>query len=166
MSREPCAARASATHHRACQSRCSYGDAVKPLYALLAAGAVAGAAHHQWAGHDLSRATAAMADGNGFVPAQMPDGAAPDSVLILAPVNCPHEGARRADALAQRLQQLGIPAVRSNHYSVARITPDNAPSVNRAVEVLRTEMVPVVFVNGRAKANPTSDEVVAEYRQD
>jgi hypothetical protein len=139
---------------------------VKPLYALLAAGAVAGAAHHQWADHHLSRATAAMADGNGFIPAEMPDGAARDSVLVLAPVNCPHEGARRADALAERLHELGIPVVRTNNYSIARVTPDNAPSVNRAIEVLKTNVVPVVFVYGRAKANPTSDEVVAEYRQD
>ena len=96
----------------------------------------------------------------------MPDGAARDSVLILAPLNCPREGARRADALTQRLHELGIPAVRSNHYSIARVTPDNAPNVNRAAEVLKSNVIPVVFVNGRAKANPTSDEVVAEYSRD
>jgi hypothetical protein len=132
----------------------------------MAAAAVGAAGHYGWPSHHLSRATAALADGNGFIPAQMPDGAASDSVLILAPVNCPREGARRADALAQRLRALGIPAVRSNSYSVASLTRENAASVKRAVEVLQTNLVPVVFVNGRAKANPTSDEVAAEYRHD
>ena len=128
--------------------------------------AVAAVGYYQWSGHHLSRATAALADGNGFIPAQMPDGAERDSVLILAPVNCPREGARRADALAQRLREQGIPAVRSDRYSVARITADNAAGVNRAVEVMRTNVVPVVFVKGMAKGNPSSDEVAAEYRQD
>jgi hypothetical protein len=139
---------------------------MRSLYALVATAAIAGVAHYGWPGHQLSRATAALADGNGFIPAEMPDGAASDSVLILAPVNCPHDGAKRADAMAQRLHELGIPAVRSNSYSVARVTRDNAASVNRAVEVLNTNLVPVVFINGRAKANPTTDEVAAEYRKD
>jgi len=133
---------------------------------MLAAAAVAGVADYGWPGHQISRATAALADGNGFIPAQMPDGAARDSVLILAPLNCPHDGAKRADAMAQRLRELGIPAVRSNNYSVTRVTRDNAAGVNRAVEVMNTNLVPVVFVNGRAKANPTADEVAAEYRND
>jgi hypothetical protein len=139
---------------------------MKPLYALAAVAAVAAVAHFGWAGHHLSRASAALADGHGFIPAQMPDGAARDTVLILAPVNCPHEGAKRADAMAQRLGELGIPAVRSNSYSVSRVTRDNAADVNRAVEVMKTDLVPVVFINGRAKANPTADEVAAEYRRD
>jgi hypothetical protein len=114
----------------------------------------------------ISRETAALADANGFIPAQMPDGAAHDAVLILAPINCPHEGARRADALAQRLRHLGIPAVRSNNYSIANVTRADRDSVNRAIDILKTNQVPVVFINGKAAANPTSDAVVAEYRQD
>ena len=138
---------------------------MRSLYTLIAAAGVAGIAHYGLPGHGISRATAALADADGFVPAQMPDGAERDSVLILAPLNCPREGAQRAEHLAQRMKELGIPAVRSNRYSVAQITKDNQASVNRAVEVLKTDTLPVVFINGRAKANPTADEVAAEYRR-
>lgn len=138
---------------------------MKPLYALVAAIGVAAAAHYGWHDHRMSHETAALADTNGFIPVQMPDGAASDKVLILAPLNCPHEGARRADALAQQLQQLGIPALRSNRYSIANARTADRDGVNRAFDILKTNQVPVVFVNGKAAANPASDSVVAEYRQ-
>lgn len=138
---------------------------MKSLYALIAAAAVAGIAHYESRGHQISRATAALADGNGFIPTQMPDGAVRDAVLILAPLNCPHEGARRADALAQRLEHLGIPAVRSNRYSLANVASADRAGVGRALDLLKTNQVPVVFINGKAAANPSSDAVVAEFRQ-
>lgn len=138
---------------------------MKPLYALIAAAAAAGAVHYATGAHHISRETAALADSNGFIPATMPDGAAQDTVLILAPLNCPHEGARRADALAARLKDLGIPAVRSNQYSLANIARADRASVDRTIDILKTNQVPVVFVNGKAAPNPDSDAVVAEYRQ-
>jgi hypothetical protein len=138
---------------------------VRPLFTLIAAAGIAGIAHYGIRGHGISRATAALADANGFIPAQMPDGAERGSVLILAPLHCPREGAKRARALAQRMKELGIPAVESDRYSVAQVTPDNKASIDRAVEVLKTDTLPVVFINGRAKANPTADEVADEYRR-
>lgn len=139
---------------------------MKALYALAAAIGVAAVAHYASQPHRISRETAALADGNGFIPAQMPDGAASDTVLILAPLNCPHEGAQRADALAQRLRQLGIPAVRSNHYSVANVARADRLSIERAIDILKTNQVPVVFLNGKAAANPDGDAVVAEFRNE
>jgi hypothetical protein len=141
---------------------------MKALLVLLVAAAGVVYGHQLWRDHQHSvsrREALALADGNGFIPVQMPDGAQDNSVLILAPLNCPHEGARRADALAGRLRELGIPGVRSNQYSVSRITRSNQADFNRAVVVMQDNVVPVVFINGRAKANPSVAEVVSEFRQ-
>jgi hypothetical protein len=73
-----------------------------------------------WRSHErtvIARQMLVLADINEFVPVQMPDGSAHDTVLILAAINCPREGARRADAMASRLGELGIPNVRTNHES-------------------------------------------------
>jgi hypothetical protein len=137
------------------------------VWALAVAGVALG--HQLWSSHEKAvsqRALLALADGNGFIPVQMPDGASADTVLILAPVNCPREGAKRADALAGRLRELGIPNVRSNTYSIAALTRDNTAGVQRAADISRENIVPVVFINGRAKANPTAEEVVREFRHD
>ena len=74
-----------------------------------AAGIVHTTAVRVWHGHEravANRELVALADSNGFVPVQMPDGAPRDTVLILAPVNCPSDGAKRADALADHLRKL------------------------------------------------------------
>jgi hypothetical protein len=96
----------------------------------------------------------------------MPDGARPNTVIILAPENCPSEAAQRADSLASRLTEAGISNIRSSSYStnIADPTKDQQAAVERAVKVLNGE-VPAVFVNGMAKANPSFDDVVSEYRR-
>lgn len=71
---------------------------------------------------------------------------------------------QRADALSERLNRLGIPNVRSASYSVNRNDPsaEQKAGLDRAVGVLNGE-IPAVFVNGMAKANPSAEEVAAEY---
>jgi hypothetical protein len=120
-----------------------------------------------WQSHEravAARELAALADGNGFVPVQMPDGVPRDTVLILAPINCPSDAAKRADALADRLSALGIPNVRKNNYSIARVTQDEQVGIKHAV-ALRDGELPQVMINGRGKDNPTVDAVTTEYRQ-
>lgn len=133
---------------------------------VLAAIAALAIGVHVWHGrHGLTRDMLALADSNGFVPVQMPDGSARDTVLILAPVNCPSDGAKRADALSSRLRELGIPNIRSSQYSVSGLTQGNREGVKRAFAVMNGQ-VPAVMLNGRGKANPTADEVAIEYRRD
>lgn len=134
---------------------------------LLLLLAVIGAGYHQWGRHKDAQAFASEAQGgsNGFVSVLMPSGARSGVVLVLAPENCPSEDAQRAASLADRLESLGIPVQRSNHFSseVSNPTADQRDRLNRAVAVINGE-VPAVFVNGMAKSNPSLEEVVAQYK--
>lgn len=130
--------------------------------------AVAGAAMlsvHLWHAHQRTvaeRELESISDDQGFVPVQMPDNAPPDKVMILAPVHCPSEVAKRADALAQFLTDQGIPNVRSSVYTISRVTPDMMPGIERAHSL----EPPVVLIDGHGKSNPSAQEVVDEYRTD
>jgi hypothetical protein len=139
------------------------------LQAMVVGAIVVASAAHVWHSHQravAARELAALADSNGFVPVQMPDGVPRDTVLILAPINCPSDGAKRAEALAARLSGLGIPNVRRNSYSIARVTRDELPGIKHAAALRDGGEIPLVMINGKGKANPTADEVATEYRQD
>lgn len=132
---------------------------------LLAVAAVLGGTYHFWRSND-SVATEAVESANGFVPVVMPDGAKPNTVLILAPVNCPSDAAKRADMLARELTRLGIPNARGSSFSVdiTNPTPEQRNGVERATSVFNTD-IPSVFINGMAKPNPTASEAAAEYQR-
>jgi hypothetical protein len=105
----------------------------------------------------------AVQDSNGFVPVQTAAGTAPDTVVILAALNCPSAAAQRANSLAKQLSERGIPNTRANNYSVSIHSREQLPLLKQTSLVLGGE-IPVVIINGMAKANPTVDEVAAEYR--
>lgn len=98
-----------------------------------------------------------------FVPVAMPDGAQPDTVIILAPLNCPSDAAQRADRLAADLTGRGFRVVRSNSFQaqIDNPTEEQNASLQRAAAVLNGT-IPAVFLNGKAKSNPTAAEVAAE----
>ena len=99
---------------------------------------------------------------NGFVALPPLDNMASVPVVIFAPENCPSDGAQRADALARELSGKGIPYTRS---SSANFTfSGQNPAELGSVSAVMTGSIPIVFVHGRAKANPGIDEVVDEYR--
>lgn len=120
---------------------------------------------HVWHSHQnavFQRQLAAMSDVDGFVPVLAPIGARPDTVVILAPLNCPRAGAQRARALAKYLNEHGIPNVQSAEYSV---TADGANAMlMKATAAIATGTLPVVLVNGRGEDNPEPWKVVDEYR--
>jgi hypothetical protein len=111
-----------------------------------------------------NRELLASADSNGFVPVATPAGAAPDVAVILAALNCPSAQAKRADFMSKQLSQMGIPNQRANNYAVSSITRAQMPLLKQTSAVLSGE-IPIVTINGMAKANPSVDEVVAEYRR-
>ena len=98
---------------------------------------------------------------HGFVEIPAPDGQAGRGIVIFAPANCPSDAAQRAEALARHLSAQGVPYVHSQNAEFG-----NLASQDEATKVMAVMNgpVPVVFVNGKAKANPTPEEVVAEYR--
>ena len=136
------------------------------LIALVFAG------HSLWGRYSARSVPADVSGGgkgsgaSGFVDAVMPQGVPANTVIILAPQNCPSDAARRADDLAGRLDRMGIPNVRRAEFSANLVdaTPEQEAGGQRAGEVLNGE-IPAVFINGRAKANPSLDDVAAEFRR-
>jgi len=136
---------------------------------LLSAALVAWSAVHGWKSHEravFERNVLAHANGNGFVPVQMPDGAPLNTVLILAALNCPSDAAQRADAMARTLTEKGIPAIRSSNTSFSAMarTKQQIDLLNGSV-VVSNGALPIIFVNGMGKANPSVEEVVSQYRE-
>jgi hypothetical protein len=129
---------------------------------------VLGLTYQWWNEHEAARLVAVQAEAspNGFIPTTMPTEARPGTVLILAPMNCSRAAGKRADALADELDRMGIPAKRSDHFSVNVTAPTDEEQAN--LERLNTVVngeIPAVFINGMGRSNPTADEVAAEYRR-
>jgi hypothetical protein len=138
------------------------------LMRLLLLAALLGVSYHYWrAAHSpMAEGPISYAQGD-FVAVAMPDGLQHNTVLILAPLNCPSQAARRANSLASELSRMGIPNRRDNHYGLHLTAPPNAElqaSIERTNKILAGE-IPAVFVNGMAKANPSPQEVAAVYER-
>lgn len=122
-------------------------------------------AYQWWSGRGFDEAIGA-ASPNGFVPVEMPSGAARNVVLILSAPNCPSDQARRTEVLAQELARAGIPVARGHGFSfeVANPTSAQKAGIDRAVQVFNRG-APAVFVNGMAMSNPTASQAIEEYRR-
>jgi hypothetical protein len=97
----------------------------------------------------------------GFVPLPAFAGSSGRAIVIFAPENCPEDAGRRADALADSLSRSGVPVSRLSHVSFT--TTDADPTTVQRINAVMTGTIPIVVVRGRAKANPSLDEVMAEY---
>ena len=124
--------------------------------------AIAGGGYHYWQGRAAKADLAAATTASGFVQVPMPDGMSPHGVVVFAPDNCPSDAAQRAYALVSELGGQGVPVVRASAASFDNL-PD-AATAGRVRAVMQGE-IPVVFVNGKAKANPSVHDVLAEYRR-
>jgi hypothetical protein len=89
-------------------------------------------------------------------------GQSPAAVLVVAAEDCPHEDAQRADRLAEDLSRNGVPVLRTHHigFTLAGADGDQLERIN----VVMKGPLPIVFVRGRAKANPLLKEVLAEFK--
>ena len=99
---------------------------------------------------------------NGFV--QMPPlvDLDPNTVTVFAAENCPQEDARRADNLAEALRGSGIPVKRT--HSINMTVPGGQEAMMAGVNAIMNGNLPIVFVNGRARANPNLQDVIAEFK--
>jgi hypothetical protein len=140
------------------------GFLVKLLLVICAAVGV----HHFWVKHQAAKSPpmAYAASPGEFIRTAMPAGAKPNTVLILAPLNCPSLAAKRADSLAQQLTRMGIPNSRGNSFSLRVSNPsaEVQADMKRAGEILQGE-IPAVFINGMGKANPSAEEVAAIFHK-
>jgi len=138
---------------------------MKLLKLLLVLGLL-GMGYQWWSAHKRFNSVSAQPSPNGFIHAAMFDGAKRNTAVIYAPINCPSEVGQRADALEAELTRMGVPNVRSDSYSlnVPDPTPEENANIQRAVTLLNGQ-IPVVFVNGMGKSNPTAEEVRSEYER-
>jgi len=103
----------------------------------------------------------AMASNTGFVKVARPEGAVANEVLIVGP-NCNRPEGVRTRALASSLAARNIPYRQTDSISLSADAGwDGIAQMNDLIK----QDSPLVFINARGKANPTLDEVVAEYRQ-
>lgn len=98
---------------------------------------------------------------SGFIAIPMPDGMSSRGVVIFAPRNCPSDAARRAQALGEYLSTRNIAYVRTDAANYDNLASQDEVS---SVMSVMNGPIPVVYVNGKAKSNPTPQEVEAEYR--
>lgn len=119
--------------------------------------------YHFWQQQKIDKQIHAATNNNGFVelPA-FPDGQDAGTVYVVAAENCPHEEAQRADRLATELSNQNISVQRTHRVGFSTLR--EASQAERVNTVMNGEL-PIVFINGRAKSNPTLDEVVKEYRR-
>lgn len=136
---------------------------MRTLWLLLLL-ALAGALYHYKYTHHFnsSIADSSAGDHHGFV--QLPDvlGFNESTVMVVAAENCPHADAQRADRLAEDLRDRGIPVSRAHQVS---FNPQHIdPIVAQRIPAVMEGALPIVFIHGRAKGNPSLDDVVAEYQ--
>jgi hypothetical protein len=118
---------------------------------------------HKHAAHVEAATTAAITDEHGFMELDPPQGVNAREVVILAAQNCPREGAQRTDRLAREMAERGFHFRRASNATFSPSPTDDIDAFVRRHNAVMNGEVPIVFVNGRVKANPSVDDVVAEY---
>ena len=135
-------------------------------FTLLMLIAGLGGAWHWWSNRTTADDVMIEAAASDFMPVAMPAGTPRNTVLVLAPPNCPSEQAQRAEALIHELRAIGIPVKRGSSISFELANPsaEERAAVDRTVAVFK-QGAPAVFVNGRGMSNPSVAQTVAVYRE-
>jgi len=132
---------------------------------IIFALAIAAGGYHFWQQHQQQaqqrQAILANADPSGFLALPPPDGVNPNEIIILAARNCPRAGARRARAMARALADRHIPHALRDHINF-ELPPGSQPEIP-GLNLVMNGATPIVLIHGRGKANPTLDDVLAEY---
>jgi hypothetical protein len=102
----------------------------------------------------------------GFIEAVEPDGINPRIMTVFMPVGCPLEAGQRGRALIEKMKAANIPATSSSSAQVrvnARTKAEFDAKMELANRVMGGE-TPIVFFKGRAKNNPSFEDVLLEYQ--
>lgn len=135
---------------------------MRPLLILMLLCAAFGA-HQLWQKREAARAAAF--DATTFVAVEMPSGMQRNTVYVLTPPNCPSAQAKRAEALIRDLGNAGIPVKRESGiaFDIENPTDEQMRDIDRAIAVFKRG-APVVYVNGLAMSNPSTEQTIAAYR--
>lgn len=129
---------------------------------------LAGFGYQYWTKHRegqpmlASTSSAGSASSNGFVLLPGTSTTASNAVQVIAAEDCPEEAAQRANSLAEQLSSKGIPVTRTHSISFT-VTSGDPADAQRISSIMSGEL-PIVLVRGKARSNPSLDEVIAEYR--
>jgi hypothetical protein len=99
----------------------------------------------------------------GFVALPEPFTGPGAGIEILAPPNCPHEAGVKADGLVRDLTADGVPCSRSGNVNISMDRPPTQAETDLLNKTMLGEL-PIVFVNGRAKNDPSVAEIEGEFR--
>ena len=115
-----------------------------------------------WGGYSLQSkmrpGSGASASRQGFVEVPWIEGAQRDQVLIFGPPCADKQ--REMNAKIASLAAQGIPARSTSSFRFADLEPGKIAACR---DVFEGE-VPIVFINGKAKSRPTTQEIIAEFR--
>jgi hypothetical protein len=109
------------------------------------------------------------ASASGFTDTLTPDGLDPSVMTVFMPENCPMEAGVRGRALVERMKEANIPLAVSDHASM-QVRANTKAEFDAKMELARKGTAvmggepPIVFYKGRAKANPSIEEVILEYQ--
>ncbi|HEY9615463.1 MAG TPA: hypothetical protein V6C64_01390 [Microcoleaceae cyanobacterium] len=109
----------------------------------------------------LGKGTANAGSSAGFVAVTNPEGFNPAQVVVIGP-NCTSAAGQRTRALIAQLAQARVPYMQTSDFSVT--ASEDVQGLYRLQEVMQGD-APIVFVHGKAKANPQIQEVIAEYNR-
>ncbi len=103
---------------------------------------------------------------HGFIPVPLDRHAPIDVVLIISAMNCPSDGTQRARRLTEELRDRGIPYEWRNRYGIAPgpIDDELAAGLKRLERVMGGKS-PAVFINHKGIANPSLEQVIAEFQR-
>lgn len=133
------------------------------LFKLLIVVAIAAGGYYHWRQSRQSELLAgSTSSDHGFVSLPPVQGQSPAAVLVVAAEDCPHEDAQRADRLAEDLSRNGVPVLRTHHAGFT-LTGADGNQLER-INAVMNGLLPIVFVRGRARANPLLNEVLAEFK--
>jgi hypothetical protein len=102
----------------------------------------------------------------GFHDAIALDGVDPTVMTVMMPCGCPLEAGRRGQVLVDRLKAAGIPvtASASAHVTLKGNSAEDLQAQMALANKVMEGETPIVFYRGRAKNNPSFDDVALEYR--
>ncbi|MDE2420245.1 MAG: hypothetical protein KGO49_03560 [Gammaproteobacteria bacterium] len=99
---------------------------------------------------------------NGFAYLPPALGQNASKVYVVTVEGCPSEDAQRANLLAKNLMQRGIPVQQIDNVSFSYSERPDDKTMQRMTSIMQGP-IPIVFINGYAKSDPSLDEVIAEY---
>ncbi len=97
----------------------------------------------------------------GFMPCPYPAGLEKRQVMIVAPMDSKSEASLKADRLELAVKREGLSVVRTQSYSFGAILNAEQAAQARAAANLP---LPIIFIAGKVKSNPTVQEIMQEYR--